>query len=338
MLCLGTGHMTTSQQERSWANYRHLNFKKNSVKSCVVGCIHAQCISSRTNRINISKTLKQMFRPLYSGPHQWIYKQCGQHKSKYSNGKGVGWRRQKELYSEQSWTRSCKYVAAPVSFLDIFSLGEDRCWCSHMRNSVIIWCNIGAINTCMQLIIPNRCNPEMYWKHADWEIFCRISLYALYVLTIPTHSSVLYGFTMLVIPNLCDKSYSSFRRSRECCWCIECRISGGVSHLAVKNTNYAHCRENSNAERHCAMCEDSKNTTLCSLSSTLCPPIAFKDLPRRSRTNTVQSMTTHRPYFTSVPAALFSSLEVTDLELIGLCVTGWLIPGPRKRVRQRCLL
>ena len=35
-----------------------------------------------------------------------------------------------------------------------------------------------------------------------------------------------------------------------------------------------------------------------------------------------QSMTTHRPYFTSAPAPLFSSLEVTDLELIGLCVTG----------------
>ena len=40
---------------------------------------YAQCISSRTNRINISRSLKQTFRPLYSGPHQWIYKQSWQH-------------------------------------------------------------------------------------------------------------------------------------------------------------------------------------------------------------------------------------------------------------------
>ena len=46
--------------------------------------------------------------------------------------------------------------------------------------------------------------------------------------------------------------------------CIEYRISGGVSHLAVKNTDVTRIMrtvdKNSNAERHCAMCEDSKNT------------------------------------------------------------------------------
>jgi len=127
----------------------------------------------------------------------------------------------------------------------------------------------------------------MYWKDADQDRFCRISLYPLYVLKIPTHSSVLDGFTMLAIPNLCDNSCSSFRRSCVRYWLYWVyRTSGGVSHLTGKNyqvTRIIRAGEKIPTQSGIVLCvRILKIPTLSGLFHLPCPPIAFESLPRRS--------------------------------------------------------
>ena len=91
--CEGVRVSHTSTYERVQVSVKYINkvipytiLQVDHLASCtLVKC--AQYISSCTNQINFSSSLKQTFRPLYSGPHPRNTSNADS-TSKYSNGRG----------------------------------------------------------------------------------------------------------------------------------------------------------------------------------------------------------------------------------------------------------